>query len=374
MSDRLHVATRKGLFVIERGGEGAWSVARVEFLGDHVPLVLDDPRDNSLYAALQLEQFGPKLHRSRDGGVTWSELAVPEYPERPDGPVDRCPMSGIEIPWKLKQIFGLEAGGADQPGVLWCGTLPGGLFRSDDAGESWRLIRSLWDRPERKQWFGGGYDYPGIHSICVDPRDSQRIIVGVSCGGAWLSVNGGESWDIRSKGMFAEYMPPEQRDEQAIQDPHRVVQCRANPDNLWVQHHNGIFRTSDGGLNWSCVDNVAPSSFGFAVAVHPQQADTAWFVPAIKDERRIPVDGKLVVTRTRDGGRSFEALREGLPQDHAYDLVFRHALDIDESGERLAFGSTTGGLWISENQGDRWRCVAHHLPPIYCVQFARRQV
>jgi hypothetical protein len=104
--------------------------------------------------------------------------------------------------------------------------------------------------------------------------------------------------------------------------------------------------------------------------VHPHDGDTAWFVPAIKDERRIPVDGKVVVTRTRDGGRSFEVLRDGLPQEHAYDLTFRHALDVDETGDRLAFGSTTGSLWVTEDQGDRWQCVSTHLPPIYCVRFA----
>jgi photosystem II stability/assembly factor-like uncharacterized protein len=104
--------------------------------------------------------------------------------------------------------------------------------------------------------------------------------------------------------------------------------------------------------------------------VHPQDPDTAWFVPAVKDQKRIPVDGKLVMARTRDGGKSFEVLRNGLPQEHAYDLVFRHALDVDGTGERLAFGSTTGGLWTTEDGGDAWRCVSAHLPPIYCVRFA----
>ena len=118
------------------------------------------------------------------------------------------------------------------------------------------------------------------------------------------------------------------------------------------------------------VKNVPPSSFGFAVAVHPEDPDMAWFVPAIKDERRVPVDGRVVVTRTRDGGQTFEVLSRGLPQEHAYDLTFRHGLDVDETGRRLAFGSTTGSCWISEDQGDSWRCLAEHLPPIYCVRFA----
>ena len=123
------------------------------------------------------------------------------------------------------------------------------------------------------------------------------------------------------------------------------------------------------GGHWEEITEAGPSTFGFATAVDPADPDTAWFVPGIKDEKRIPVGGKLVVTRTRDGGKSFETLREGLPQDHAYDLVFRHALDIDTSGNRLAFGSTTGNLWVSETQGDSWQCVSQHLPPIYAVRF-----
>ncbi|HEY7215268.1 MAG TPA: exo-alpha-sialidase, partial [Thermoanaerobaculia bacterium] len=236
---------------------------------------------------------------------------------------------------------------------------------------SWELNRPLWDNPDRQKWFGGGADIPGLHSVCVDPRDSRRVLVGVSCGGAWLTEDGGATWTCRAQGMRAEYMPPERQFDPVIQDPHIVVQCREEPEKLWAQHHNGIFRTTDGAGSWQEIEDVPPSAFGFAVAVHPQDGDTAWFVPAIKDERRIPVDGKVVVTRTRDGGRSFEVLREGLPQEHAYDLTFRHALDIDGSGDRLAFGSTTGSLWVTEDQGDHWQTVSTHLPPVYCVRFAR---
>jgi photosystem II stability/assembly factor-like uncharacterized protein len=149
-----------------------------------------------------------------------------------------------------------------------------------------------------------------------------------------------------------------------------MVQCTGDPDCLWVQHHNGIFRSNNGGATWESVSNVKPSIFGFGVAVHPRDGRTAWFVPAIKDERRIPVDGKLVVTRTRDAGQSFDVLSNGLPQENAYDLIYRHALDIDDTGNRLAIGSTTGGLWITENQGDHWRELSVHLPPIHAVRFA----
>lgn len=164
-------------------------------------------------------------------------------------------------------------------------------------------------------------------------------------------------------------MPPEGRFDPDVQDPHHMVQCAGAPDALWVQHHNGVFRSVDGAATWTEVVDVPPSKFGFAVAVHPREPDTAWLIPAIKDERRVPVDGRLVVTRTRDGGRSFEVLRNGLPQQHAYDLVYRHGLDIDASGNCLAFGSTTGGLWLSDDQGDTWKTLSTSLPPIYAVRF-----
>lgn len=371
MSDRLYVATRKGLFTVERGADGRWKITRTAFLADPVSIVLPESDGRPALAALDHGHFGCKLHRSLDGGATWEEAACPEYPPKPDDEEDINPMQQRPTPWKLSLIWSLAWGHSDESSVLWCGTIPGGVFRSPDGGTSWEFVRSLWDDPLRKQWFGGGADYPGIHSICVDPRDTRRVIVGVSCGGVWVTPDSGATWKCQADGMFAEYMPPDQQYNPAIQDPHRVVQCPAAPDVLWAQHHNGVFRTTDGCQSWQVVNDVPPSGFGFAVAVHPRDPDTAWLVPAQKDEHRIPVDGRVVVTRTRDGGRTFDVLREGLPQEHAYDLTFRHALDIDESGDRLAFGSTTGSLWISENQGDHWQCISQHLPPIYCVAFAK---
>ena len=165
-------------------------------------------------------------------------------------------------------------------------------------------------------------------------------------------------------------MPPELREDPIAQDVHCLTQCPAAPERLWVQHHNGIFRSDDGAKTWREIPCSTPSSFGFAVVVHPRDPDTAWFVPGISDQLRIPKDGKLVVTRTRDGGKTFEVLDKGLPSSHAYDIVFRHGLALDERGEALAFGSSTGGLWVSDNQGDSWQCVSTNLPPIHSVRFA----
>ncbi|MEW5978894.1 MAG: exo-alpha-sialidase [Acidobacteriota bacterium] len=373
MSQQILVATRKGLFVLERRAAPQsewWKIKTTAFLGHPVTMVLADARDGSLYAALNLGHFGVKLHRSRDGGENWQECAVPVYPPQPENlPPPENEYTKV-APWSLVQIWSLESDRGSQAGGVWAGTIPGGLFHSADGGQSWNLVRSLWDRSERLRWFGGGYDYPGIHSISVDPRDSNHLTVAVSCGGVWKTRDRGETWDCASQGMRAAYMPPEQQNDPVIQDPHRLVHSETNPDVMWVQHHNGIFRSIDGAASWQEITGVQPSAFGFAVAVHPADPQTAWFVPAIKDECRLPVDARLVVTRTRDGGKTFEALGRGLPQENCYHLVYRHCLEVDASGQTLALGSTTGGLWTSDDQGDSWDASFAHLPPIYCVRMA----
>ncbi|MEA2734874.1 MAG: hypothetical protein QOE14_1325 [Humisphaera sp.] len=375
MTDRAYVATRKGVFTLTRkhNNDKKWAIDGVSFLGDNASIVAHDPRDGAVYVALGHGHFGVKMHRSDDGGVTWKPIATPEYPPPPalsEGEEPQKDFWGRPMPTTLQLVWCLEPGG--NPGELWCGTIPGALFHSTDRGESWRRVDALWNHPLRKHWTGGGADYPGIHSVCVNPRDPKHVSVGVSCGGMWVTRDGGETWNCKADGMRAEYKPPDKQFEPNVQDPHRIVQCPANTDAMWAQHHNGIFRTTNGGEQWSEIKPAPPfaSAFGFAVCVHPKHGDTAWFVPAVKDEHRIPVDGKIAVTRTRDGGKSFDVLRDGLPQEHAYDLVFRHGMDIDTTGERLVFGSTTGSLWITENAGDSWETIARNLPPIYCVRFA----
>lgn len=369
MSGRAYIATRKGLFTLQDKG-GAWSVTDAAFLGQHVSAFSYDPRSGKLYAALMHGHYGAKVHRSDDAGKTWKEVAVPVYPKRPDDtPPWMCPIRNIEIPWSLHMAWVIEPD-TTTDGGLWCGTIPGGLFRSKDHGDSWELLRPLWDLPNRSKWFGGGYDYPGIHSVLVDPNDGKRITIGVSCGGVWATHDAGKTWEARCKGMTAAYMPPERADDPDIQDPHIVVQCPSSPDHLWVQHHGGIFRSTDAGKRWTEIKKAGPSTFGFAAAVHPNDPDTAWFVPGVKDEERVPVGGRFVVTRTHDGGKTFDTLTKGLPQHHAYDIVYRHGLAVDETGDRLLVGSTTGSVWSTKDQGDAWTLVTSNLPPINVVRFA----
>lgn len=370
---KLQVATRKGLFTIEQNGAGSWSITDTAFIGMQVTMSLADPRSGHDYAALSLGHFGAKLHRRNRGSSEWQEIAVPKYPEDATLPERMADPTSTEPPKQkpasLSEIWCLETGGPDEDGLLWAGTIPGGLFRSRDHGDSWELIQSLWDRPERQFIFGGGKDDPGIHSICVDPRDRRHVSLAISCGGVWVTRDGGENWDCRGQGLRAEYLPPDQAYNPVPQDPHRMVSCPAAPDALWIQHHNGIFRSTDDCESWQEIKDVQPAVFGFAVAVHPADPNTAWFVPGVKDETRVPVDGRLVVTKTTDGGQSFAQITTGLPQQHAYDVVFRHALDVDATGNRLAMGSTTGNFWISEDGGESWQCVSTNLPPVFAVRW-----
>jgi hypothetical protein len=354
--DRAWVATRKGLFELRRDNAG-WRIARSSFLGEPVSMLLPPQGDKRMLAALNLGHFGVKLHASDDAGAHWQEVATPNYPIQP--------ADAIGPAWKLVQIWALEAA----HGTVWAGTLPGGLFRSSDRGRSWQIIESLWQRPERAEWFGGGYDVPGIHSICPHPQHAGELLAGISCGGVWVSGDDGATWALQADGMRAAYMPPEQADNPNTQDPHAIVRCAAAPEVLWCQHHNGIWRSTDNARTWHEITGSPVSSFGFAVAVHPLEPDTAWFVPARSDECRVPVDGAMAVTRTRDGGKSFDTLRAGLPQQHCYDLVYRHGLAVAADGSSLLMGSTTGRLWSSMDAGDTWQAVPAHLPPIYAVRF-----
>ncbi len=362
MPHRAWVATRKGLFELQRAASagGGWQIAGVSFLGDPVTMLLppgsDPAAPQRMLAALNLGHFGVKVHASDDAGRTWREVAAPVYPEQP--------ADATGVPWKLQLVWALEVAA----GAVWAGTIPGGLFRSADFGASWQLVDALWHRAERAEWFGGGYDAPGIHSICVHPARADELLVGISCGGAWVTADGGATWQVKSAGMRADFMPPERAGDPNVQDPHRIQRCNAAPDVLWCQHHCGIWRSVDNATSWHEV--AAPvSSFGFAVAVHPHDPDTAWFVPAARDERRVPVDGALVVNRTRDGGRSFETLRDGLPQRDCYDLVYRHGLAVADDGRTLLLTSTTGGVWASDDAGDHWQTVSLNLPPAVAVRF-----
>ena len=363
MSDTLLVSTRKGLFTVSRKA-GQWAITGVDFLGDNVSLALADRRDGRRYAALDLGHFGVKLHRStRDG---WEEIAAPAYPPKPDGDEEKR-FWGRPLNWSTARIWARPAAPTSRArsGAERC---PAACFARPITARA-EMVRALWDHPKRKKWMGGGADLPGIHSICVDPRNSSA-----SRSRSRPEESGSPRTPARAGCSAARACAPNtwRRSWPTTRSPRMsIASCNVRgPAAHRVQHHNGIFGSSDAGKTFSEITGVEPWVFGFQVVVRPGEPETACVVPEIKDEKRIPRGGKLVVTRTRDGGKSFDVLSRGLPQSHAYDIVYRHALALDAAGDRLAFGSTTGGLWVSEDQGDGWACVTHTLPPVYAVQFA----
>ncbi|WP_395685148.1 WD40/YVTN/BNR-like repeat-containing protein [Caenimonas koreensis] len=360
MVDRIWVGTRKGLFAVQRN-QGQWQLGKPAFPGEPVTQFMVDAKSGAWFAALRLGHFGVKLWKSIDEGASWSEVAAPAFPPKPS----EGPIKDDDTPWSVDVIWGLAAG---TDGRLWAGCIPAGLFTSDDGGASWQLVTSLWERPERREWMGGGYDHAGIHSIVVDPRDAKHVTIAISCGGVWQTHDSGATWTNTSEGMVADFMPPERREDPNIQDVHCLAQCQSAPDVLWAQHHGGMYRSTDGGLKWNRFAAPQPSEFGFPVAAHPSQPDRAWFVPAHSDAQRMPADGRLIVNETRDGGASFTALGDGLPQSDAYHLVYRHGLDASADGRVLVMGSTTGGLWVSEDAGTSWKCLSRDLPPIAVVR------
>jgi photosystem II stability/assembly factor-like uncharacterized protein len=389
MPERILVGTRKGTFIVEKG-DRRWRPRLAGHAGVGVNYVARDPSSDVLWALLGHGHWGAKLSRSRDGGQTWEDASQIRYPEGAryiDTPIpneDGSEPVAAGPTFKAATLLKLWIIAFGQPGRIYVGTIPGGLFVSSDGGDSFELNRPLWSHESRggdlfagdgrgkTDWFGTpaseGADFaPGIHSIVVDPRDPDRVLVAVSTAGVLETTDGGRSWRGRNQGMLNDYLP-----DPAAEwghDPHYVELCAGQPDHVWQQNHSGVFYSADGAATWKRVSVKEQGvHFGFPVAADGEDGRTAWLVPGVADNARMAIDGGLFVARTIDGGESWQQLREGLPQENAYDVVYRHALA--NRGDAVAFGSTTGNLYVSENRGDAWQCVANNLPPIYSVRFA----
>jgi photosystem II stability/assembly factor-like uncharacterized protein len=359
------VGTRKGLLTLGRGKRG-WNVKDYALAAAPVPYAFRDVRTGFLWASLDHGHWGAKLNRSRDGGKTWEEIEAPKYPK--SARIKPWTLGGKKVPATLTYIWIIAPGGDDQPERMYLGTEPGGLFRSDDGGETFALDKSLWNHPSRMdKWFGGGRDNAGIHSVMVDPRDSARVLIAVSCAGVFETLDDGRTWNPRNKGLHADFLPDPKAE--VGQDPHFICASPEHPDRIWMQNHCGIYASRDGAKTWKRVSKAGETAhFGFAIAADREDPDTAWVVPAISDTHRTAVGGSLCVCRTNDGGKTWKTLRSGLPQKHSYDVTFRHALDASEG--TVAFGTTTGNLYVSENRGQSWTCLGSNFPPVYSVRFA----
>ncbi len=360
MQTKLLVATSKGLIVLMNENIH-WVITGVHFTGLPVSLTYVDERDNTWWVAISHRHWGDKLHYSRDEGKTWTEAGIPSYKNyvyRPGKPAT------------LKKLWIMQHAGTDKPDCLWLGTEPGGLFFSDDQGKSWQLIESLWNHPSRlneHQWFGAGKDFPFIHSINVDPRDSNCVYIGVSCAGVFKTLDGGKTWQAKNTGLIATYLPDPKAE--VGHDPHRMILCTSCPEVIWQQNHCGIFRTVNGGETW--IDVSGKNGFplyGFALAIDEDDPKKAWVIPAQSDEMRLPHNLRLRVCKTTDGGENWISTHNGLPSSYCFDLVLRHA--FARRGEILAFGTNNGNLYISAEHGESWKVITHHLATINCLTFS----
>jgi hypothetical protein len=362
----LLVSSRKGLFVL-RGAGSDWRITAQHFAGEPVTQTLVDSHSGAWYAALRLGHFGVKLHRSNDQGTTWAECKTPAFPAKPTQGV----WADDPTPWSVEMIWSMAVSALPQGPRLWAGCMPAGIFYSDDGAQSWQLCESFWLDERRKFWMGGGNDYPGMHTLIVDPRDPRHITAAISCGGVWTTHDAGVRWQLIGNGLHAAYVPPELASEPNGQDPHRISVCHAQPDVMWLQLHEGIYKSSDYGRNFERLPTPADvGDFGFTVLADPRNPQRAWWVSAQADSRRYAPGARMCVLRTDDGGRSYSVFRQGLPQEHAYDLVYRHGLDIAPDGKTLAMASTTGNLWTSADAGESWHSVSTHLPPVAAIAFA----
>ncbi|WP_075215908.1 WD40/YVTN/BNR-like repeat-containing protein [Mongoliimonas terrestris] len=346
------VGTRKGAFIAASDpARREWSLKGPFCETWPINHVIADPATGTVYAAGGNEWFGPAVWASKDRGETWTHSSA--------GLAYAAGETPIKAVWSL----------AIRDGVLYAGVEPAGLFRSTDGGETWSHVAGLRDHPSRPQWQPGGGGLI-LHSIVLHPRDPGQIWVGISSAGVFHTFDGGETWSPRNRGTRADYMPEDQRYPEVGQCVHCIVMAPGNPDRLYQQNHCGMYRSDDGGVTWESIEEGLPSTFGFPAAAHPRDPDQLFLAPLNGDiQGRFMPDAKGAIWRTRKGGTAWEAKREGLPQENAYFGVLRQAMATDRlEPAGVYFGTNSGTLYASADEGDSWAALAHHLPVITSVE------
>ncbi|OGA03437.1 MAG: glycosyl hydrolase [Betaproteobacteria bacterium RIFCSPLOWO2_02_64_14] len=365
------VATRKGAWLYHGDAKRkTWRADGPHFLGHVISHLVLDPRDRrTLLAAAKTGHLGPTVFRSTDLGRTWKEAArPPAFAKAADGQPGRA----------VDHTFWLTPGRVSEPNVWYAGTSPQGLFRSDDGGVNWEPFSSINDDPQYRKWMGtvqdGTPDGPKLHSIILDPRDPAHLYFAMSGGGVHESVDGGRNWKTLLKGL--DVVEGFDSSEPTFHDPHCIRICPSNPDRLYQQNHCGIYRLDRPSDTWVRIGRNMPKrvgDVGFPMVVHPRDADSAWVLPMNGTTvwPRTSPDGKPAVYATRNGGKTWQRLDAGLPADEAWWTVKRQAMTADASDPvGLYFGTTSGELWMSRDEGRRWACFARHLPEIYSVEAA----
>lgn len=355
----LMVGTRKGLFTARSDdGRQTWELDGPHLAGAEIASCAIDTRGDRprLLAGGFSWHWGPFVVRSDDLGSTWQD---PEHPA-----VAFPEDTGAAV----RNVWQLTPDGPDRPGVVWAGSEPSALWRSEDGGETFALVRGLWDHPHRPKWEPGGGGQT-LHTILPHPTDEQRISVAMSTGGLYRSEDGGATWAPSNRGLEAGYQP-EPPPEYGF-CVHKVARDAGDPSRLYQQHHGGVYASADDGGNWERIDAGLPADFGFPVVTHPRDSGTAYLFPLTADMERRPPEGRCAVYRTRDVGASWEACDEGLPTEPFHVAVLRDAMCTDTGSPAGVYvGTRHGSVYASPDEGDHWNTLAQHLPDIYCVRAA----
>ncbi len=346
------LGTKKGAFILEAGPERRGWELRGPFC-ETWPMnhVIGDPATGTIFAGGGSAWFGPAVWRSGDLGVTWTHSSAGlAYAE------------GAE---PVKAVWSLAPG----HGALYAGVEPAGLFRSGDGGQGWEHLAGMQAHPTRPHWQPGGAGLI-LHSLVPHPEDSQRIWVGISAAGVFHTADGGRTWEPRNQGTRSDFMPEGQRYPAFGQCVHCLVMAPGMPERLYQQNHCGMYRSDDGGVHWDSIEAGLPSSFGFPAAVHPRDPATLYLLPLNGDTAGRYVPGaRAAVWRTRDAGATWQACRAGLPQQNAFFGVLRQAMATDRLDPAgVYFGTSSGSLYASADEGETWHCAAQHLPAILSVE------
>jgi serine/threonine protein kinase len=354
----LLLGTTKGAFILRsNAARSRWEVGGPYFHGHNVYAMAYDGRggQHRIWASTQ-SYWGTLLRSSDDFGKSWTN------PQQ--APIRFPSDTGVS----LKNIWQIALGRPEEPNVLYCGVEPAALFETRDAGESWSLVRGLFDHPHRPRWMPGNGGL-ALHTVVLDPADNQRMYVAISAGGVYRTSDGGRSWTPQNQGIRAVTMPD--RYPEFGQCVHKIVMHPARPERLYLQSHWGLYRSDNFAENWTDIANGVPSDFGFAMLTHPRNPDCVYVVPVESDEFRCACDGRLRVYRTRNGGASWEPLFRGLPQKRAYETVLRDAITADAFDPvGIYFGTRSGQLFGSRDEGRTWQKVLEGLPSVVCVRNA----
>jgi len=362
---RVLVGTRKGAFVLTSDGtRQQWDVSGPHFGGWEIYHLKGSPADpDRLYASQSSGWFGQVIQRSSDGGATWEPVGNKfTY----DGvPGTHLWYDGTPHPWEFARVWHLEPSLTD-PDTVYAGVEDAALFRSTDGGQSWQELPGLRGHESGRLWQPGAGGMC-LHTIVQDPAREGRLFIAISAAGVFRSDDAGTTWRPINRGLKSDGIPdPKAEVGHCV---HRIAMHRSRPDVLFMQKHWDVMRSDDAGESWREVSGNLPTDFGFPIDVHAHEPETIYVVPIKSDSEHYPPDGRLRVYRSRTGGQEWEALTKGLPQRHCYVNVLRDAMAVDTLEPcGVYFGTTGGQVFASADAGDSWTPIVQHLPAVVSVE------